>query len=191
MCYGGSSEGSVYWYLSVSIACIPTDLPHKRQVDYFCTQMKKIRNIPLLFIAVVLISACKRKAKPLTNEEVIAVINKFDEAWRNKNLQVVDSVLGNSYEYFTQSGGVFSRDSVVQTAGSPTYSLDKVERTEIEIKLYEDMAIASTRWKGKGTYRGVPFDEDQRCSITIGKHDNKVEILSEHCTPIRSNKIFH
>jgi hypothetical protein len=37
----------------------------------------------------------------------------------------------------------------------------------------------------------MPFDEDQRCSITIIKKDNKVEILSEHCTPIKSTRAFH
>lgn len=104
---------------------------------------------------------------------------------------MVDSVLAPSYIYFTQSGGTFSRDSVVQTAGSPTYTLEKVNRTEFDVVLYDNTAIVSTRWEGRGMYRGTPFDENQRCSITIYKTDDKVEILSEHCTPIRVNRIFH
>jgi len=145
--------------------------------------MKKL----LLFflLPVILLNSCKQKQRPLTNEEVTNVIHQFDDGWENKNLQQVDSVLSPSYVYFTQSGGVFSRDSVVATAGEASYILQNVSRSEFDIMLNGNTAVVSTRWKGKGAYRGVPFDEDQRCSIVVTKNNNKVEILSEHCTPIR------
>jgi len=127
----------------------------------------------------------------ITDKEVITAINKFDDGWENKNLKAVDSVLSPAYVYFTQSGGTFSRDSVVATAGESDYSLQGMSRSELEITLYGNTAIVSTRWKGKGVYRGIPFNEDQRCSIVLIKKDNKVEILSEHCTPIKGTRIFH
>ncbi|MBK7883678.1 MAG: nuclear transport factor 2 family protein [Chitinophagaceae bacterium] len=127
----------------------------------------------------------------LTEEEVIEVIKRFDEGWRNQHLTAVDAVLAPVYVYFTQSGGTFSRDSVVQTAGSPSYILQSMNRSEFKVKLYENTAVVSTRWQGKGTYKGVAFNEDQRCSITIVKRNNKAEILTEHCTPIKGNRIFH
>ncbi|HXB42430.1 MAG TPA: DUF4440 domain-containing protein [Puia sp.] len=135
--------------------------------------------------------SCKNDQIPLTTEEVINVIRQFDDGWRTKNLQKVDSVLSPLYVYFTQTGGLFSRDSVVATAGEATYALQSMSRSEIEITLSGNTAIASTRWKGKGTYRGTPFDEDQRCSIVVVKIGNTVEILSEHCTPIKAARIFH
>lgn len=146
----------------------------------------------LLLFAVLLVS-CGKKSKhtPLTEEEAIAVIKRFDEGWEKKNLELVDSTLAPTYIYFTQSGGLFSRDSVVQTAGSPSYTLSSMERDAYSVQLSGDVAIVSTRWKGVGVYRGRPFDEDQRCSITIIKKDGKVMILSEHCTPITPMQLFH
>ncbi len=135
--------------------------------------------------------SCKHQQTPLTKEEVIAVINQFDKGWESKNMQAVDSALATGYTYFTQSGGIFSRDSVVVTAGQPYYSLEKMERSDLEITLYDNTAIVSTKWRGKGVYRGDAFDEEQRCSITIVKKDNQVKILSEHCTPIKTKRIFH
>ena len=85
----------------------------------------------------------------------------------------------------------FSRDSVIATAGESSYSLKDVSRGEFLINIYGNTAVVSTRWKGKGTYRGNPFDEDQRCSIVVIKKKDKVEILSEHCTPIQLGKVFH
>lgn len=144
----------------------------------------------LLLLAAGIIS-CKRSSSTLTEQEVLTVIKKFDDGWCSKDLKQVDSVLAPAYIYFTQSGGLFSRKGVVQTAGSPAYTLEKMHRTAISVQLYGSTAIASTRWKGKGVYRGVPFDEDQRCSMVIVKKNNRVEILSEHCTPIKSSPVFH
>ncbi len=136
-------------------------------------------------------TACKSKKTALTKEEVIDVIKRFDAGWNSKNLGAVDSVLAPGYIYFTQSGGTFSRDSLVSTAGSPAYTLEQVSRSAYEVQLYGNTAIVSTRWRGKGMYKGIPFDEDQRCSITIVKTGKKVEIMSEHCTPIKPVVVFH
>jgi hypothetical protein len=150
--------------------------------------MRKFFSFLLLLF---MLQACRQRTTPLTSEEVVNVIDRFDEGWRNKNLELVDSVLSPEYIYFTQSGGSFSRDSVVATAGAPSYSLEKMSRSEISVQLSGNTAIASTRWKGKGIYRGTPFNEDQRCSIVVIKQGNKVVILSEHCTPIKRLILFH
>ena len=145
----------------------------------------------LFFIILVGGISCKKKQTPLTREEVIAVVKRFDEGWKGKNFSVVDSVLAPSYIYFTQSGGTFVRSKLVETAGSSEYLLDTAERMEYQVELFENTAVVSTRWIGKGVYKGVYFDENQRCSLTIIKIKNKVQILSEHCTPINPLHLLH
>lgn len=147
--------------------------------------------IALIFLMVAGLLSCQKKSSPLTREEVIAVIRKFDEGWRTKNLKMVDSVLAPSYIYFTQSGGIFGRKNLVQTAGSPEYSLESMDRLEFYVELFENTAVVSTRWLGKGVYKGVDFNEDQRCSLTIVKIKGQVSILSEHCTPIKPVRVLH
>jgi hypothetical protein len=154
----------------------------------------KIQNIVLIFSLALF--SCKEQKKlppppPLTKQEVIDAIMKFDDGWRTKNKAAVDSMLGPSYIYFTQSGGLFTRDSVVATSGSPDYSLERMTRMEYQVELQGNTAIVATRWMGKGIYRGKPFNEDQRCSITLIKTGNRIQIYSEHCTPIRPGSIFH
>lgn len=147
-----------------------------------------MRKILFLLLSTALFS-CQQQ--DITEQEVMNTIQKFDVGWLNKKLPTVDSVLAASYVYFTQSGGTFSRDSVVATAGENSYMLDTMSRSDFVITTYGNTAVVSSRWKGKGIYRGTPFNEDQRCSIVLVKRNNKVEILSEHCTPVRGNRIFH
>src|ERR1700690_1316623 len=101
------------------------------------------------FVLFLLVSfcSCNQKQAPLTEGEVINVIKRFDDGWEHKNMQEVDSVLSPSYIYFTRSGGTFSRDSLVATAGESSYSLQDVSRSEFVATIYNNTAIVSTRWK--------------------------------------------
>ncbi len=128
--------------------------------------------------------SCQQK-ETLSREEVVAAIQRFDEGWKNKNADSVDAILSPSYVYYTQSGGTFDRKNVVNTAGSPDYKLDTVYRQQFEIKIEGNTAVINTVWNAKGSYFGTPFNDSQRCSLTIIKKNGKVQILSEHCTPIK------
>lgn len=138
----------------------------------------------ILFLLPVLLIACK-KPETLSQEEVVAAINRFDKGWKEKNAAVVDSVLSPSYIYFTQSGGTFSRTNVVHTAGSGEYILDTVSRKQFDIHIDGNTAVANTTWTARGRYFDKPFNDTQRCSITLVKSNGRVLILSEHCTPVR------
>jgi hypothetical protein len=144
--------------------------------------MKKIYWAGVLIT--ILYQSCKQQ-DVLTREEVITVIHRFDEGWKNKNPKSVDSVLSVSYIYFTQSGGTFDRKNVVQTAGSADYKLETMQREQFDIKIEGNTAIVNTVWKAKGSYFDAPFDDTQRCSITVIKINGQVKILSEHCTPVK------
>ena len=143
--------------------------------------MKKILGIGLLLM---IIQSCSQNEN-ITLEEVNQVIQRFDEGWKNKNAMIVDSVLAEKYVYYTQSGGVFDRANVVQTAGSAQYKLTEMKREQVSVSISGNTAVVNTTWRGKGSYFDQPFDDLQRCSVTIVKHKGKVRILSEHCTLLR------
>lgn len=144
-----------------------------------------MNKVVLAASLIVILASCKQEEK-LTEEEVMAVIGKFDEGWQHKDARLVDSVLSEKYVYFTQSGHTFDRASLVTTAGSPVYTLQNMQRKEYTVQLEGNTAVVNTIWQGKGSYHGEEFDDNQRCSITIVKNKGQVKILSEHCTPIRS-----
>ena len=140
-----------------------------------------------LYFAVILmtITGISCSQETITKEEVIAAIERFDDGWKNKHAGVVDSILSPAYIYFTQSGGTFDRVNVLKTAASPDYTLQSLQRRAYDIKIEGNTAVVNTTWNGKGTYFDTPFNDTQRCSITLIKTGGRVRILSEHCTPIK------
>jgi hypothetical protein len=140
----------------------------------------------VFFITVsVLLFGCLQKEKELTEQEVYAVLDKFDQGWEKKNADLVDSVLSEHYVYYTQSGQPFDRKNIIATAGSDVYQLQNMDREHLTLQIEGNTAVVNTIWKGKGFYHGEQFNDKQRCSVTIVKHKGKVRILAEHCTPIK------
>lgn len=147
--------------------------------------MKKILYFFLTTILVGCFGIGKPEKEILTKEEVYNAVSTFDNAWKSKSAHVVDSILSPAYIYFTPSGNIFVRDSILNTAASDTYFLSSADRLISDIQVDGNTAIVNTRWQGKGYYRGVPFDDDQRCSITVMKINGLVKIISEHCSTIQ------
>lgn len=127
----------------------------------------------------------KPETESLTKEEVYKAVTAFDNAWKSKSAPAVDSILSPAYIYFTPSGNIFPRDSIITTAGSDTYYLTRADRLISDIQVDGNTAVVNTRWQGKGNYRGESFNDDQRCSITIVKINGLVKIISEHCSTIQ------
>ena len=108
-----------------------------------------MKNLLLLLLVSVLLNGCKNNDEILTEKEVFAVIDKFDEGWKNKNADLVDSVLSEHYVYFTQSGQTFNRPNLISTAGSDIYKLQTMERENFTIMLEGNTAVVNTIWKCK------------------------------------------
>lgn len=139
-----------------------------------------------LALSTLLLDSCTTyQEEILTEQEVATIMGKFDKGWKEKNARLVDSVLSEKYLYFTQSGRTFTRQALVETAGSDEYALQNMERENVTLQIEGNTAVVNTIWKGKGYYHGEAFNDKQRCSVTIVKHAGEVKILAEHCTPIK------
>jgi ketosteroid isomerase-like protein len=145
----------------------------------------------MIFLLTMIAFSCARAPRETTLQEaeVLAVIASFDKGWQEKNAVLVDSVLSDHYVYFTQSGNAFDRSGLIATAGSDVYTLQSMERESQTMQIEGNTAVVNTVWKGQGVYHGEAFNDRQRCSITIVKHDGKVKILAEHCTPIKGDEM--
>jgi ketosteroid isomerase-like protein len=116
--------------------------------------------------------------------DITSLVERYDAAWNHKDVAAIKRILAADYVYFTSKGGVQSRQHVLDMASSPKYMLASAERNEMKIYRMADTAVVGSRWKGHGSYDGQPFNDDQRCSIVLGRENREWKILSEHCTQI-------
>jgi ketosteroid isomerase-like protein len=120
----------------------------------------------------------------LQKDEVIQIVEAYDQAWNRKDATAVGHVLANNYVYFTSEGGVLPREEMLNFLRSPKYVLNSAERSELEVRRTNTTAVVSSRWKGNGIYDGKEFRDDQRCSLVLTQEGRHWKLLSEHCTQI-------
>jgi ketosteroid isomerase-like protein len=115
---------------------------------------------------------------------VAALIAQYDSAWNRRDTVIVGRLLAPQYHHFTSRGGVSSRSQTISFLSAPDYVLEQARRSELTVSLSGPVAVASSRWRGQGTYRGEPFSDDQRCGQIWLQTARTWQLLSEHCVQI-------
>ena len=142
------------------------------------------RRFALFVFLVAVCGICGAQSRPGGEEEVAGFVEKYDNAWNQREMATVERMLAPDYVYFSSKGQVRSRESLLQLFGSAKYKLESAERSELKVYRTMDTAVVSSRWKGHGTFDGREFHDDQRCSIVLVRGNEGWVVLAEHCTQI-------
>jgi ketosteroid isomerase-like protein len=119
-----------------------------------------------------------------STDPIAVLVATYDSAWNSKDTVTVSRLLAPQYQYFTSLGGVQTRPEVLSFLGSPDYALERAARSEVRVTRSGPAAVVSSRWQGRGTYKGKPFTDDQRCGQVWLQTARRWQVLSEHCVQI-------
>src|SRR5688572_3243993 len=112
-------------------------------------------------------------------------LTEYDRAWNAKDVKAVERMLADGYVYFTSTGGITTRKDTLAFLVSPDYKLTFVERSEVTLLSKDDnIAIVSSRWKGRGNFGKQTINDDQRCGLVFTRSGKTWKLLSEHCVQI-------
>ncbi len=143
-------------------------------------------GFPYALLAIIASPVMAQGSPDPTADSVAALIAAYDRAWNGRDAATVDRLLAPDYQYFTSIGGLTSREETLRFLTLPDYRLEHADRSEIAVRVSGPVAVASSRWRGHGTYRGRRFTDDQRCGQVWlrGGAGAGWHLLSEHCTQI-------
>jgi ketosteroid isomerase-like protein len=140
----------------------------------------------IFFILILSIIGSAQAANDLEAGLKVA-LQKYDTAWNKKDVAGVSKILADDYTYFSSTGGITDRKKTLAFLLSPDYKLTFVERSDVKLESIDarhDIAIISSRWKGRGTYGKEMINDDQRCGLVFVRENNEWKLLSEHCAQI-------
>lgn len=131
------------------------------------------------------VSACGTAVADGGDEAAVRqVVASLDSAWNRKDSVAVAGLLAPTYVYFSSKGGITPRNQALAFLVAPHYRLEYADRSDLEVRLFGASAVVSSRWRGRGTWEGKEFVDDQRCSLMLGWNSTGWRVLSEHCTQI-------
>ena len=121
---------------------------------------------------------------PRPGDRVEALVAQYDSSWNRKDTVALGRLMAARYQYFTSLGAVTPRAAMLQLVGSPEYVLERARRSEVVVTLTGPLAVVSSRWQGRGTYRNRRFVDDQRCGQVWLEETHTWRMVSEHCVQI-------
>lgn len=139
-------------------------------------------RVHLLLVVAALTACTPAGASPA--DDIRTITAPLDAAWNAHDTAAVARMMSHSYVYFSSRGDVVPRADFLAFLSEPSYRLDFVERSEIEPRFDGNTAIVSTRWRGRGSWKGESFVDDQRCSMVWHRAFDGWRLMSEHCTQI-------
>jgi hypothetical protein len=121
---------------------------------------------------------------------VMKALADYDNSWNKKNVEGVSQILAADYMYFSSTGTLTDRKRTLEFLFAPDYKLTFVERSEIQpvsvLSKGRNVAVISSRWKGRGSFGKEEINDDQRCGLVFVMQDKTWKLLSEHCVQIVS-----
>jgi len=148
----------------------------------------RMKNFFSLLFTMALFTACTDKTsrqEKLSEQEVVDFIKHYDDLWAKRDTTGMKDAMAENYIYFTSAGSTTDRQKIISWfTPADKYKVDAAERSEISIRINDNIAVVSSRWVGSVSFEGEVFKDDQRCSLTIQKENGKLKLISEHCTQI-------
>lgn len=133
-----------------------------------------------------LLPACAPAADATKADDIRTITAQLDSAWWAHDTAAVARMMSPSYTYFSSHGDVVPRAEFLAFLKEPTYTLEYADRSEVEPRFDGNTALVSTRWRGRGSWKGETFVDDQRCSMVWHRAFDGWRLMSEHCTQIVS-----
>src|SRR5262245_62072559 len=92
------------------------------------------------------------------SDELRATSERWFRAWREKDAATVERLAANDYAYVAPDGTTLDRDAILAVVRSPSYRLERGERTDVVVRvLGRDAATVRHRYRGAGSFEGREF----------------------------------
>ena len=118
--------------------------------------------------------------------EAREVKRQYDVASLHSDGNWFQRMFSEDYVWYGPNGEVVNKEKYIRDLVSHDLVWDSVGVKDMVVRVYENTAIATGRFFGKGKYKGTPLDERQRFTSVLIKRNGQWFIVAEHCSKLAS-----
>src|SRR5262245_39212221 len=117
------------------------------------------------------------------SSELLNLSECWFRAWLEKDAATVERFAAEDYVYISPNGTVIDRQAILAIIRSPSYRLDRGERTDVVVRVIgSDAAVVRHRYQGAGSFEGKAFTDDHRCVMVWEKDTEQWRLVMEQCS---------
>ena len=132
--------------------------------------------IGLLLLAAASLHADEATLRKLDHEMTVATWTG-DTRWFEENL-------ADDFVLISAAGRVKSRGEAIAELSSPGFRMEPYESSEVQVRVYGDTGVVTTRIYQRYILHGYQYEADMRVTCVYVKRKGRWLVASEHASPV-------
>lgn len=112
--------------------------------------------------------------------KVLAVEAKWNEAYKQHDLETMNSLLAEDFIITVEDGTTYSKSGYIANVGSGATHVEVSEMSNLKVNVHRTVAVVTETYHEKGTLNGKPYEyHDRLTDVWIGS-DGKWQLIASH-----------
>jgi ketosteroid isomerase-like protein len=140
----------------------------------------RARNVfTILLLLACLASLCPAQEKPDV-AAVRAQEMKWAESYKNRQVDVLSSLLADDYVITVEDGTTYSKVGFISHSAEPSEHVEIAEMLDLKIRMHGDVAVVTGTYHERGESSGKRFDYHDRLTDVWMKIGGKWLLIASH-----------
>jgi len=117
-------------------------------------------------------------------EELIGLANEWDRAMVENDAEAIGRYMANDWTIIGSDGSVGDKATFLGLVKSGALSHDVMESADLNVRVYGDTAVVTSRGISGGKYQGQAFREVERVSCVFVRQEGRWKCVLTHLSRI-------
>lgn len=140
-------------------------------------------RLQVLAIALVSIGFLPTSAwaqKGSDNNSVLGLEKKWTEAYRDRNINILSSLLAEDFVITVEDGSTYGKEGYITHSADGSVHVEVAEQTDMHVHTHGNTVVITGNYHEKGTSRGKPYEYHDRFTDVWVKTDSRWQVIASH-----------
>lgn len=140
-----------------------------------------MRKLLLWALASAVIASAVVTAQERSDAEVVRGLElKWTESYRQRNIEILSSLLADDFVITVEDGSVYSKTGYISHTADSGTKVQVAEMSDLRVRTHGNVAIVTGLYHEKGESNGRPYDYHDRLTDCWLKTGPKWQVIASH-----------
>jgi ketosteroid isomerase-like protein len=105
---------------------------------------------------------------------------KWTESYKQRNIEILSSVLADEFMITVEDGSVYSKAGYISHSADSKVRVQVAELSDLKVRIHGDTAIVTGAYHEKGESSGKPYEYHDRLTDVWIKSAGKWQVVASH-----------
>jgi ketosteroid isomerase-like protein len=141
----------------------------------------RIRKSWTLLACLLAASAANLLAQEKSEAAAVRALElKWTEAYKQRNIDILSSLLAEDFVITIEDGSVYSKAGYITHSADAATHVQVAELSDLKVRIHGDTAIVTGAYHEKGESNGKPYEYHDRLTDTWMKIGGKWQVVASH-----------